>query len=139
VAPGFTRLDDHTWQRTSPKTGEDLADFFSVELVQWPEDSASLHQWPPQLASGPACKADCITIDSGSSYHDKWTDFDAQTEIGLATGGLAGLQRRPVMVAGWVVSNDRRGFAQGWTAQPATLDTLRSMLRTVRIVQPKQP
>ena len=58
---------------------------------------------------------------------------DAATEIGLATGGLAGLTRRPVMVSGWVVSKERRGFAQGWTAQPATLDTLRLMLRTVRL------
>jgi hypothetical protein len=130
--PGFAPLDDHTWQRRSPITGEDLADFFSVELLRWPDDSAAVRGWPPRLASLPTCRADCITVDSTLTFRDRWGDFDAHTEIGLASGGVAGLQRRPVMASGWVVSNDRRGFAQGWTALPATLDTLRQMLRTVR-------
>lgn len=133
--PGFAPLDDHTWQRPSPTTGEDLADFFSVELLRWPEDSAAVRGWPPRLASLPSCHADCITVDSSSTYSDKWAGFDANTEIGLASGGVAGLQRRPVMASGWVVSKDRRGFAQGWTAIPATLDTLRLMLRTVQIAR----
>lgn len=130
---GFIPLDDHTWQRPSPTTGEDLADFFSVETLRWPDDSAAVRSWPPRLASLPSCRADCITVDSSTSYRDKWAGFDASTEIGLASGGIAGLQRRPVMASGWVISSDRRGFAQGWTALAATLDTLRQMLRTVRI------
>jgi hypothetical protein len=133
--PGFLPLDDHTWQRPSPTTGEDLADFFSVELLLWPDDSAAVRGWPPRLASLPTCRADCITVDSSFTYRDKWGDFDANTEVGLASGGVADLQRRPVMTSGWIISGNRRGFAQGWTALPATLDTLRLMLRTVRITR----
>ena len=132
---GFAPLDDHTWQRPSPTTGEDLADFFSVELLRWPDDSAAVRGWPPRLASLPSCRADCITVDSSSTYRDQWGDFDAHTEVGLASGGVADLQRRPVMASGWIVSSARRGFAQGWTAMPATLDTLRQMLRTIRITR----
>jgi hypothetical protein len=133
--PGFVPLDDHTWQRPSPTTGEDLADFFSVELLRWPDDSAAVRGWPPRLASLPSCRADCITVDSSFTYRDRWGDFDAHTDVGLASGGVADLKRRPVMASGWIVSNDRRGFAQGWTAMAATLDTLRQMLRTVRITR----
>jgi len=132
--PGFAPLDDHTWQRPSSTTGEELADFFSVELLRWPDDSAAVRGWPPRLASLPSCHADCITVDSSETFQDKWGGFDAHTEIGLASGGVADLHRRPVMASGWVVSNTRRGFAQGWTALPATLDTLRQMLRTVQVL-----
>jgi hypothetical protein len=133
LAPGFIRLDTHTWQRSSPQTGEDLADFFSVELLNWPADSASVRGWPPRMASSNSCQADCITVDSTVVHQDQWSGFDAHTEIGLASGGLAGLSRRPVMASGWIISDTRRGFAQGWSAMPATLDTLRQMLRTVQV------
>ncbi|HEV8198166.1 MAG TPA: hypothetical protein VGP87_16100 [Gemmatimonadales bacterium] len=133
LAPGFTRLDAHTWQRSSPSTGEDLADFFSVELLDWPADSASVRGWPPQMASSDSCQADCITVDSADVHQDQWSGFDAHTETGLASGGLAGLSRRPVMASAWIISATRRGFAQGWSALPATLDTLRQMLRTVHV------
>ncbi|HEU5218553.1 MAG TPA: hypothetical protein VFU23_07830 [Gemmatimonadales bacterium] len=133
LAPGFVRLDAHTWQRSSPSTGEDLADFFSVELLDWPGDSASVRGWPPRLSSSETCQADCITVDSSIVHQDRWSGFDAHTEIGRASGGLAGLVRRPVMASGWIISRTRRGFAQGWSAAPATLDTLRQMLRTVQL------
>jgi hypothetical protein len=133
LAPGFARLDAHTWQRSSPTTGEDLADFFSVELLDWPADSASVRGWPPRLSSSDSCQADCITVDSSTVHQDRWAGFDAHTEVGLASGGLAALKRRPVMASGWIISGTRRGFAQGWSALPATLDTLRLMLRTVHV------
>ncbi len=135
LAPGFSRLDAHTWQRSSAATGEDLADFFSVELLDWPADSASVRAWPPRLSSNDSCQADCITVDSSTVHQDQWSGFDAHTETGRASGGIAGLSRRPVMASGWIVSSTRRGFAQGWTALPATLDTLRQMLRTVHITR----
>ncbi len=135
LAPGFARLDEHTWQRSSPATGEDLADFFSVELLEWPADSASVRGWPPRLSSSDTCQADCITVDSTATYQDRWSGFDAHTETGRASGGIAGLSRRPVMASGWIISGSRRGFAQGWSAQPATLDTLRQMLRTVHLAR----
>jgi hypothetical protein len=37
------------------------------------------------------------------------------------------------MASAWIISPTRRGFAQGWSALPATLDTLRQMLRTVHV------
>lgn len=133
VEPGFARADVHSWQRLDPTAGAEPRDFFSVEIVAWPEDSASLRTWPPRLGSAVGCKADCITADSSAVQTDTWAGAEAHTETGLISGGLADLRRRPVFVSGWIVSAKRRGFAQGWAALPVTLDTLRQMLRTVRV------
>jgi hypothetical protein len=131
---GFVRREDHTWMRPSRTRGAPLIDFFSVEVIAWPADSASVGPWPPTLAPEPGCQFDCITVDSATKHADAWDGVTARTEVGLASGGVAGLRRRPVMVAGWVVANDRRGFAQGWAAKAVTLDTLRQALRTVKVI-----
>jgi hypothetical protein len=133
VAPAFVQSEAHSWQRLDPAQGPDPQDFFSVEVIRWPDDSASLRHWPPRLGSDPECRTDCITVDSSTVHADRWSGLEAHTEVGRISGGLAGLQRRPVFVSGWVIASDRRGFAQGWATQPATLDTLRQMLRTVRV------
>jgi hypothetical protein len=102
-------------------------------VIRWPDDSAALGHWPPRLGSDPECQADCITVDSSAIHTDRWSGMEAHTETGRISGGLAGLQRRPVFVSGWVIASDRRGFAQGWATLPTTLDTLRQTLRTVRV------
>jgi hypothetical protein len=135
IAPGFLQSEAHSWQRLDPSQGADPQDFFSVEVIRWPDDSVSLRHWPPRLGSDPDCRADCITVDSMASHSDRWAGNEAATETGRISGGLAGLQRRPVFVSGWIVASDRRGFAQGWATVPMTLDTLRQMLRTVRVAR----
>jgi hypothetical protein len=133
LAPAFVQSDAHSWQRLDPARGADPQDFFSVEVIRWPADSASLRHWPPRLGSDPECRADCITVDSADTQTDRWDGMEAQTETGRISGGLAGLQGRPVFVSGWIIAGDRRGFAQGWATLPVTLDTLRQMLRTVHV------
>lgn len=133
AAPAFVQSEAHSWQRLDPTQGPDPQDFFSVEVIRWPDDSASLRHWPPRLGSDAECRADCITLDSSATHTDRWSGVEAHTETGRISGGLAGLQRRPVFVSGWVIASDRRGFAQGWATLPMTLDTLRQMLRTVRV------
>ncbi len=135
VEPAFVQSDTHSWQRLDPSAGADPRDFFSVEVVRWPEDSASLRHWPPRLGSDSGCQADCITVDSSTALTDRWAGLEAHTETGRISGGLAELQRRPVFVSGWIIAGNRRGFAQGWAALPLTLDTLRQMLRTVRLAR----
>lgn len=130
---GFVRREEHTWMRPSRVSGAPPIDFFSVEVIAWPADSASVGPWPPTLAPEPGCQFDCISVDSAMKHADAWGGVTARTEVGLASGGVVGLRRRPVMVAGWVISNDRRGFAQGWAANAVTLDTLRQALRTVQV------
>jgi len=135
AAPAFVQSEAHSWHRLDPAQGPDPQDFFSVEVIRWPDDSASLRHWPPRLGSDPECRADCITVESSVARTDRWGGMEAHTETGRISGGLAGLQRRPVFVSGWVIASDRRGFAQGWATLPVTLDTLRQMLRTVRVVR----
>ena len=130
---GFVRRESHTWLRPARTAGRPPIDFFSVEVIDWPADSASVGYWPPRLAPESGCQFDCITVDSITKYPDAWDGFTADTEVGLASGGVAGLHRRPVMVSGWIISKDRRGFAQGWAAKAVTLDTLRRALRTVKV------
>jgi hypothetical protein len=130
---GFVRREEHTWVRASRVKGASPIDFFSVEVIAWPADSASVGPWPPTLAPEAGCQFDCIAVDSATRHADAWDGVTAQTETGLASGGVAGLRRRPVMVSGWVIGNDRRGFAQGWAAKAVTLDTLRQALRTVKV------
>ncbi len=131
VPPGFQRLKDYAWGRQAP--GGWARDFVSVELLQWPEDSASLHSWPPHLASPPTCRADCGTVDSLSVHADQVAGSEARTEVGLVSGGMPGFRRQPMFRMGWVVGAGRRGFAQGWAENAATLDTMRMAVRTLTI------
>ena len=135
AAPGFIQSEAHSWQRLDPAQGPDPQDFFSVEVISWPADSAVLRHWPPRLGSDPDCRADCITVDSFAAHAERARGMEAATETGRISGGLAGLQRRPAFVSGWIIASDRRGFAQGWATLPITLDTLRQMLRSVRVVR----
>jgi hypothetical protein len=129
----FARRGAHSWSRPGPPAP--AGEFLSVKLLRWPEDSSSLHSWPPQLASPPSCQADCGTADSVSVYRDSVAGFDARTEVGLVSGGQPGFRRAPMIISGWVLSPDRRGFAQGWASAAAILDTLRLAMRTVRVAR----
>jgi len=103
-----------------------------VKLLSWPKDSA-FGSWPPHLASGASCFADCATADSVVIHRDTVAGVEVAAEVGLVTGGFPGFRRRPFLVTGWTVSNASRGFAQGWAMNPKTLDTLRAMLKSVRL------
>jgi len=136
VPPDFVVAGASAWGR--PGVGTSFVDFLSVELVSWPRDSMSLGgQWPPHVASGANCLADCATADSMTVHVDTIAGKEGRTEVGLASGGMPGFRRKPVLEAGWIVGDSVRGFAQGWATQAATLDTLRAMLRTVRLAQAK--
>ncbi len=128
---GFVRREAHTWMRPGNIPGAPPVDFFSVEVIRWPANSASVGSWPPRLAT-PGCQVECIRVDSAVTHADEWSGHSARTEVGLASGGAAGLTRRPVMVSGWILADGQRGFAQGWAARAITLDTLRQVLRTVK-------
>ena len=135
VPPDFVVAGASAWGR--PGVGTSFLDFLDVELVSWPRDSMSLGgQWPPHVASGANC-ADCATVESLTVHIDTIAGKEVRTEVGLASGGIAGFRRKPVLEAGWIIGNSMRGFAQGWVRQAATLDTLRAMLRTVRVSQGK--
>jgi hypothetical protein len=143
LPPGFVRRTEHgagkptaAWSR--PNADGPARDLLRVEILQWPEDSASFVRWPPRLASPPACfegGADCTTADSVSVYRDSVAGHEARTEVGLLSGGYSGMRREPWMVSGWRISPSRRGFAQGWARVGAVLDTLRMAVRSVRVVQ----
>lgn len=127
----FVRRDPDGWGRPGPPAPAE--DFLSVEHLRWPEDSESLHRWPPQLASAPGCWADCATADSVSVYMESIAGFSARTEVGLVSGGAPGFRRKPMFRSGWVLSPTRRGLAQGWAGAASTLDPMRIALSTMRV------
>jgi hypothetical protein len=131
IPPGFVLKAPDAWGR--PRTNGTFSDFLTVELLLWPEDSATLSRWPPHLASGTNCLADCATADSVVIHRDTVAGTEVAVEVGLVTGGYPGFRRQPLLVVGWTVSNTRRAFAQGWAVNPTTLDTLRNMLKTVSL------
>jgi len=135
VPADFVRAGSSAWGR--PGVGTGFLDFLSVELLSWPGDSASLSQWPPHVASPTNCLADCATADSLTVHIDTIAGEEVRTEVGLASGGMPGFRRKPVLEAGWIINGSVRGFAQGWTRQAPALDTLRTILRTVRLFQRK--
>ena len=136
IPPDFVVAGVSAWGR--PGVGTSFLDFLSVELLSWPRDSMSLGgQWPPHIASGANCLADCATADSLTVHVDTIAGREGRTEVGLAPGGEPGFRRKPVLEASWIVRDSVRGWAQGWTRSAATLDTLRAMLRTVRFAKAK--
>jgi hypothetical protein len=143
LPPGFVARSAYSWSRPAPPRGisrsivvnAPAADFLSVELLRWPADSLKVSSWPPRLGSGPECRADCSTVDSVVVHGDTVAGHAARTETGLVSGGFAGLVRQPTLVSGWGVSDARRVSVQGWSAWPATLDTLRMAIATVQVTE----
>ena len=127
--PRSAEFGHFVWSRDSAGVP---TDFLSLTLLRWPQDSASLHSWPPHLASPPACQADCSAVDSLSVHSDEVAGLPARTEVALVSGGWNGMRRQPTLLMAWVVSARRRGFAIGAAANAATLDTMRMAVRTLR-------
>jgi hypothetical protein len=133
VPVDFVSAGNSAWGRAG--VGTSFVDFLSVTLLSWPRDAERLPQWPPHIASGSNCLADCATSDSVVVHVDTVAGLAIQTETGLATGGFPGFRRKPVLEAGWILNDTLRGFAQGWSRHGATLDTLRAIMRSIRVVQ----
>jgi hypothetical protein len=88
---------------------------------------------PPALSSGPTCYGDCTTADSVTVHRDTIGAVAARFEVGLVSGGVAGFQRHPALVGGWIAPSGVRVVVAGFTEVSATLDTLRAMIQTLRI------
>ena len=119
------------WGR--PGVGTSFHDFISLEVLTWPRDSTSIGQWPPHIASGSNCFADCATADSVRVHDDSIAGFRAQVETGLASGGIQGWRRKPFLITGWTVSDSLRVYGYAWARRSATIDSLRVLLSTVRL------
>jgi hypothetical protein len=135
IPSDFVSAYPDAWGRPQPNRG--FSDFLSVKLLSWPQDSAFV-SWPPHLASPADCFADCAIADSVVVHRDTIAGIEVSTEVGLISGGEPGFRKHPFLRVGWIVSTRSRAFAQGWATHPATLDTLRAMLRTVRIADRKR-
>jgi hypothetical protein len=94
----------------------------------------SSNPWPPALGNPSGCLADCGSADSVTRYRDTVATGVAVVEVGLVSGGFAGLRRQPMMVAGWELPRGRRVWVNGYAAESPTLDTLRRAVRSVQLV-----
>ncbi len=136
LPPGFTRASAHPemWMRAdSPRLGDRII----VSRIKWPEDWHEQDPWPFHLASGSNCLADCATADSLVVHTDTVGHVAAHVETGLVTGGEPDFRGDPVLVASWSPTPHVRVIAYGFAARPGTLDTLRSIARTVSVASGK--
>jgi hypothetical protein len=132
--PGdFVQAGDDSWVRPAPAKQLPTTDFFSVKLFRLPADSGAVSSWPPSLGQQGPCTADCLAADSVTVHQDTLPGALATTTTGLISGGIAGFNRRPTVISGWVVNDRLRVLAQGWSHTAATLDTLRRALRTITL------
>jgi hypothetical protein len=129
VPPGFARIDHDSWAR--PRVQSAAKDLFSVELLDWPDDSAMMREWPIHLDPSLGCLADCFSYDSMAIHTDTAAGVTVHTETALLSGGFAGVRREPHLVMSWELAGGRRGIALARTAIPATLDTLRAAVRSL--------
>jgi hypothetical protein len=93
---------------------------------------SAVEEWPPRLRATSPCTADCISVDSVVAHEDTVAGTPAHVETGLASGGFAGLRRQPTLVAGWLQGRHRI-VVNGMATQGAALDTLRQVVRTIRL------
>jgi len=124
---GFAPSGDTGWARSSNA-------FLNVRVFRLPGDSAAVRDWPPPVVQRGPCSADCLSVDSSVVYQDTLPSGPvATTTVALISGGIAGFHRRPVLSSAWIVADSIRALAQGWSANPAALDTLRRALRTISL------
>lgn len=131
LPPGFAARESGVWAR--PRHGSAGLDLIAVELLRGAAEFADTSTWPPRLMSSPAGVADGIVAEDVTTYVDPVDGVEAHTEVGLVSGGFAGMRRLPFFRSGWRSSADAGGYAQGWAAERATIDTLRMVLRSVHV------
>ena len=134
LPPGFRAAGDSAthhqrWERRS--LGAPSADFLVVEAE--PDSEALLPA--PVLGSRPGCSVDCTTVDSVAIYRDVPGVTAPHIELGLVSGGMPGLRRQPIIIAGWVTKPGGRVFIGGLAKSRAMLDTLHAMVRSVRVAE----
>ncbi len=130
--PGSTALPwSYTWKRPASSPGD--SDWVAVAIVT---DSAGYGRWPPLLESPPDCRTDCYTVDSAVVHTDTIGLVAARLETGLVSGGNEGARRAARLVGGWITPRRTRILVVGAAELAATLDTLRTALRSLRVRTP---
>lgn len=130
--PGATAIrGSYVWKRPGGSPGD--TDWVAVAVVA---DSAQAQAWPPPLASAADCRADCYTVDSAMVHTDTMGGTPVRVETGLVSGGNEAAQRAPRLVGGWITPRRTRILVVGAAGLRATLDTLRTALRTLRVRAP---
>lgn len=129
--PGFKAMEPGVWSRPRPESA--AVDFLAVALLQDAIAYDTPPGWPPKLAPPRDCSVDCWVADSVTVHLDSIDGHQVRTEVGLLSGGAFGMRRDPHLVTGWRGPDGSGWYAQGWAAVPATLDTLRMALRSLRL------
>ena len=131
LPPGWRRLGDYRFG--TPRADSPVDDWFTLHVLAWPAESASISGWPPRLESTPSCQLHCSTAENVRVYLDTIDARVARIETGIVTGGNPSLHRKPMLKFGWVVNDDYRVFGLAIVEHPASLDTVRRVLRSVRV------
>jgi len=130
--PGRTSIGgSYVWKRPASNPGD--SDWVAVALVA---DSTRYAAWPPALESPGDCRADCYTVDSAMVHSDTMSRTPARLETGLVSGGNEAARRAPRLVGGWITPRRTRILVVGAAGLGATLDTLRTALRTLQVRVP---
>jgi len=134
VPPGFEQRRDASsiFVRTHDYITRDFLTLYLDPRSLWDEDVPG-RRWPPSLPARPCTLPDCGFTDSLTLHVDTVAGVAGNVYVGLFTGGFAGVQRKPRLSAGWELPDERRLEARAFSEVPATLDTIRMALRTIRI------
>jgi len=135
IPPGFKRsagTEGVAWWARGRITSREHA-WLRIDVEAPPFDA---DRWPPHLASGPECGADCATADSVVEHLDTLAGIAVHVETGLVSGGFPGFRRQPALAAGWIIPTGARVWVQGLAPHGATLDTLRTALRSLMLRVP---
>ena len=134
VPPGFEQKRDAfaTFLRTRDYLTRDFLNLYLEPRSMWDVDEPR-RRWPPSLPAHPCTLPDCAFTDSLTLHADTVAGVVGDVYVGLVTGGFAGVQRQPSLHAGWELPGERRLVIQAFSEVPATLDTIRIALRTIRL------
>lgn len=140
--PGY-RLATSTgrlWARGSP-TDSSYA-WLTVAVL---DSSEAASEWgtPPRpgslRSSEPPTTIHRLTAESVAVHPETVDGRSVRVETGRVTGGFAGWRRKPMLRAAWPLGDGRWVLAQGQAPDTRTLDTLRIMLRSVRVTAARRP
>jgi hypothetical protein len=137
AASGYDLAGDtgRRWARGAP--GDTGYAWLSITVL---DTADAADEWGQPSAPGSFQRADppgtlhALRAESVSVHREVIQTAIVEVETARVSGGVTGLNRHPVLRAVWRVGDGRWVLAQGFATEPATLDTLRAMLRTVRVV-----
>ena len=138
LLPEFARLGDGQDAWVRGRVSDPGYAWIDLSVL---DSAEAAHEWgvPPVPRSfrepDPPDVIHAFSADSVTVHAEHIDGRRVELETGLVSGGAHGASRQPALRAAWPIDGGRWVLVQGQASALGTVDSMRAMVRTVRVAQ----